>query len=104
MESFTATGGGMVRGTGTGLVNNARDTVGLIWDGAGYLLNKATRGYTHRDEAARTEGRVEGALALGQAAMADPLGTAKQFGEKFLQQIKDGAAEVRAGQVYDGTG
>jgi hypothetical protein len=49
----TKVGGGTVEGVGTGVINNAKDTLGLLKDSGGYLINKATFGTTNNETCAR---------------------------------------------------
>jgi hypothetical protein len=97
------TGGGTVQGVGTGTINNAKDTFSLLRDAGGKLINIATFGTTNKNEAARTDARIEGAIALGKAAVTDPVGTGRKLGEAAIQPFVDGAAKLSAGDRFGGT-
>jgi hypothetical protein len=99
----TQTGGGTVQGVGTGTINNAKDTFGLLRDAGGKLINLATFGTTNKAEAARTDGRIDGAIALGEAAVTDPLGTARALGESFVKPFAEGSDKLKAGDTFGGT-
>ena len=103
VEPVSSFGGGAVEGTGTGLINNAKDTVGLIGDGVGFTLNKLSGGYVYQGAATRTQGRIDGAVALGEAAVSDPRGTAKKLGESYIAPFVKGADQLRSGDTYGGT-
>jgi hypothetical protein len=99
----TQTGGGTVQRVGTGTINNAKDTFGLLRDAGGKLINLATFGTTNTAEAQRTVGRVSAAVDLGKAALTDPVGTAKRLGEGYIAPFTEGAQKLANGQTYDGT-
>jgi hypothetical protein len=99
----TKFGGGTVQGVGTGTINNAKDTLGLLSDAGGKLINLATFGTTNKAEAKRTDARIDGAIALGKAAVNDPVGTAKKLGESFTKPFTEGAQKLADGKTFDGT-
>ena len=90
-------------GTGTGLINNAKDTFGLISDGGGFLLNKASGGYVYQGAATRTQGRIDGAIALGKAAVSNPVDTALKIGGDLVAPFVKGAGQLNSGDTFGGT-
>jgi hypothetical protein len=95
--------GGTVKGTGTGLLNEAKDTALLVTDAGGKLLNLATFGTTFKAQASRTDGRIDGAIALGVALKNDPVGTGIKLGESFVAPFAKAADQLRSGQTFEGT-
>ena len=102
VKPISAAGGGTVEGVGTGLINNAKDTVVLISDSIGYGLNKASGGYVYEKAAERTEDRIDAAVKLGEAVRKDAIATATKLGEDYVEPFQEGAKDLAAGRTYEG--
>jgi hypothetical protein len=103
VRPISEVGGGAVKGTGTGLVNNAKDTVGLIGDAVGFALNKASGGLVYDEAAGRTSGRIDAAKQLVNGLVNDPKATIASVAQSYVAPFQKSADQFSNGQVYDGT-
>jgi hypothetical protein len=103
IRPISEVGGGGVSGTGTGLINNARDTFGLVSDAGGFLINRASFGGLYSGAATRTEGRIDAAVTLFTSLRDDPVGTLRQVAAGYVAPFRQGAAQIAAGDRFGGT-
>jgi hypothetical protein len=103
IRPISEVGGGGVSGTGTGLINNARDTFGLVSDAGGFLINQASFGGLFANQAQRTEGRIGAAVTLFTSLRDDPVGTLRQVAAGYVAPFREGAAQIAAGNTFGGT-